>query len=119
MIVLSNSAVVPTAAIGTVIGALTVYDADGTARTAYLSLTEDEAGLFRIVGNNLVTMRTSMAPGLYSVRVKAVAQYVRLSDDADFVIAVAPKASSLLSMAADESGAEDTGVSVAAVSIGE
>lgn len=117
MIVLSNATVVPTAAAGTVVGSLTVNDADGTSRACYLTLTEDEAGYFKIVGNNLVTMRT-LATGLYSVRVKAVAQFVRLSDDADFVITVAPKASTLLGVAA-EAVAEDTGISAAAVSIGK
>ena len=110
--------VMATAPVGTAIGSFTVNDADGTARACYLSLTEDEAGFFRIVGNNLVTMRTSMAPGVYSIRVKAVAQYVRLSDDADFVIVVTPKASTLLGVVADQM-AEDTGVSAAAASIGE
>ena len=121
MITLSNTMVGANAPIGTVVGSLTVYDSDGIARQCYLSLTEDAAGSFRISGNNIITMRTPMAPGVCSVTVKAVAQYVRLSNNANFIIVVMPKASALLGMAesAVEPGSEDTGVSAAAVSIGE
>jgi hypothetical protein len=122
MITLSNAMVLGSAPVGTVVGALTVYDPDGTARQSYLSLTEGSAGFFRLSGNNIITMRTPMAAGVYTVKVRAVAQYVRLSDCANFEIVVTPKASALLGMAADATGellTEDGGESAAAVSIGE
>ena len=59
-----------------------------------------------------------MPVGVYPVRVKVVAQYVRLSDSAEFDITVAPEGSTLLGVAA-ESLTGDAGVSGAEVSIGE
>jgi hypothetical protein len=84
----SNLTVSTKAPVGTVIGAVTVMDTDGTKRNANLTLTESTAGFFNVSGFNLVTMRTAIPPGFYSVRIKTSAQFVRYDDKAYFTVQV-------------------------------
>ena len=79
-----------TAPAGTIIGALTAYDASGAALVSQFELTKNSAGVFGVSGNNLVTERASIAVGNYSVRVHAVATNARFSGSANFLIAVTP-----------------------------
>ena len=87
-ICVSNLAVSTKAAVGAVIGAVSVMDTDGTKRQCNFTLSESTAGFFNVSGGNLVTMRTSIPPGFYSVRIRSSAQYVRYDDEREFVIQV-------------------------------
>jgi hypothetical protein len=87
-IALSKLTVSTKAAVGTVIGALTVFDTDGTTRTVNYWLNEGSAGFFNVTGGNLVTLRAAIPPGFYSVGVNMSAQFVRYEDEANFVVQV-------------------------------
>jgi hypothetical protein len=88
MIALSNNTVSKTAAANTVVGTMSLLDSTGTARTANWSLTPNAANYFLTAGNNLETARASIPAGLYSVHVRANAQFVDLKQKAWFVIQV-------------------------------
>ena len=87
-IMISSVTVSSKAAANAVIGALTLYDATGTARGSNFTLDTDAAGFFGISGNNLIALRTSLPVGFYGVHVSGNAQYVAQTDEAYFVIAV-------------------------------
>src|ERR1700730_3613742 len=57
------------AAANAVVGALTLYDAAGTARAANFILDTAAAGFFGISGNNLVAVRACVPAGFYGVHV--------------------------------------------------
>ena len=88
MIRISNLTVSTTAAVGATIGALTMTNAGGTALTANFTLTKGAAGLFGISGSNLVTEKTAIPLGYYSVRVRGVSTNAWYDDDASFTITV-------------------------------
>jgi hypothetical protein len=52
------------------------------------TLTKEAAGFFGISGSNIVTMSAAIPPGLYSVRVRAVATKSWMDDEARFTITV-------------------------------
>jgi hypothetical protein len=76
------------AAANAVVGALTLYDDAGTARTANFTLDTAAAGFFGISGNNLVAVRASVPVGFYGVHVYGNAENVAQTDEADFIITV-------------------------------
>ena len=88
MIMISNLTVSSKAAANAVVGALTLYDAAGTARGTNFTLDTASAGFFGISGNNLVALRASVPVGFYEVHVCGNAEYVAQTDDAYFVITV-------------------------------
>jgi len=88
MIIISNLTVSSKAAANAVVGALTLYDAAGTARAADFILDTAAAGFFGISGNNLVALRASLPVGFYGVHVCGNAEYVAQTDEAYFVITV-------------------------------
>ncbi|MBV8338045.1 MAG: hypothetical protein JO358_21975 [Alphaproteobacteria bacterium] len=67
---------------------LTLSDASGKAQNSEFALTQNSASVFAISGNNLVTARTSIPVGIYSVRANAVAANVWFSGSGTFAIAV-------------------------------
>ena len=73
MISINNSTVSTKASTGTVVGALTMTNASGGALMANFILTKSAAGTFGISGSNLVTERSAIPPGIYSIRVRGVA----------------------------------------------
>ena len=85
-IMISNLTVSSTATANAVIGALTLYDANGTARGTNFTLDMDAAGFFGISGNNLVALRASVPVGSYGVHVCGNAQYLAQTDEAYFTI---------------------------------
>jgi hypothetical protein len=87
-IMISNLTVSSKAAANAVVGALTLYDANGTVRGTNFTLDMDAAGFFGISGNNLVALRASVPVGFYEVHVCGNAEYVAQTDDAYFVITV-------------------------------
>ena len=76
------------AASGATIGTLTQTDSGGTVRASNFALTENSAGFFSISGSKLVTIRAQIPVGNYCVDVYANAQFVALSGEATFTIAV-------------------------------
>ena len=76
------------AAANAVVGALTLYDAAGTARAANFMLDTAAAGFFGISGNNLVAVRAFVPVGFYGVHVFGNAENVAQTDEADFIITV-------------------------------
>lgn len=88
MISMDNIAISTKAASGATVGTLTMTDSGGVARKANWMLTEGAAGFFAISGAALVTLRASIPPGVYSVKICGNAQFVALSDDATFIITV-------------------------------
>ena len=88
MIIISNLTVSSKAAANAVVGALTLYDAAGTARGTNFTLDTGAAGFFGISGNNLVAVRASVPVGFYGVHVCGNAETVAQTDEADFVITV-------------------------------
>jgi hypothetical protein len=85
---IDNLTVSTRATLNTTIGTLTLTDSGGTVRQTNYALTEDSAGFFGISGSKLVTLRTPIPMGYYSVDVYFNAEYVPLSGDASFVITV-------------------------------
>jgi hypothetical protein len=74
---------------GTVVGVLTVTDANDQIIPSNFMLTKRSGGYFAISGNNLITVFTgSITPGYYSVRVRANGIYTRFNDSATFTITV-------------------------------
>jgi hypothetical protein len=88
MISISNLTVSTKAAAGAVVGKLTLLNASMVGLPANFILTKDAAGFFAISGSNLVTVSTSIPPGLYSVNVSAVAISAWMRGEAAFVITV-------------------------------
>ena len=88
MLRISNLSVSTTAAVGAVVGVLTLADATLTSRAANFILTEDSAGYFGIAGSNLVTVQKSIPKGFYSIKVKSNATHVMLSGTGQFVVSV-------------------------------
>jgi hypothetical protein len=87
MIGISNLTFSTKAAIGTVVGTLTLFNASLTSMAANFILTKGCAGFFAISGSNLVTINVVPA-GIYSVRVNAVGTKTWWDDQATFVITV-------------------------------
>ena len=87
MIGINNLTFSTKAAIGTVVGTLSLYNASLTTMTANFMLTKGSAGYFAISGYNLVTSNV-IPPGNYSVRVNAVGTKTWWDDQANFVITV-------------------------------
>jgi hypothetical protein len=87
MIGISNLTFSTRAAIGTVVGTLSLYNASLTAMGANFMLTKGSSGYFAISGYNLVTSNV-IAPGNYSIRVNAVGTKTWWDDQANFVITV-------------------------------
>jgi hypothetical protein len=87
-IMINNLTVSSKAAANAVVGALTLYDAAGTARGTNFTLDMDAAGFFGISGNNLIALRASVPVGFYAVHVSGNAEYVAQTDEAYFVITV-------------------------------
>jgi len=73
MISINNSIVSTTVPLGTIVGTLTMTNMAGAALAANFILTKSAAGTFGISGSNLVTERSAIPPGIYSVRVCGVA----------------------------------------------
>jgi len=69
MIMISNLTVSSKAAANAVVGALTLYDAAGTARGTNFTLDTGAAGFFGISGNNLIALRASLPVGFHAVQV--------------------------------------------------
>ena len=88
MISISNQTVSTNAAAGTVVGKLTLLDANRVGLSANFILTKGPAGFFGISASNLVMMNTSIPPGFYSVRVSAVGTKAWSDDKACFTITV-------------------------------
>ena len=87
-IMISNLTVSSKAAANAVVGALTLYDANGTVRATNFTLDTAAAGFFAIFGNNLVALRASLPVGLYGVHVCGNAEPVAQTDDAYFIVTV-------------------------------
>jgi hypothetical protein len=87
-LMISNLTVSTKAPVGTVIGALAMYDATAVSRTANYISDENSAGYFGVNGNQLVTIRASIPPGYYGVQIYANAEYVSLCGEAAFVVTV-------------------------------
>jgi hypothetical protein len=87
-IMISKLTVSSKAAANAVVGALTLYDAAGTALGANFTLDTDAAGFFGISGNNLIAVRASVPVGFYGVRASGNALSVAQTNKAYFVIAV-------------------------------
>jgi hypothetical protein len=89
MIGINNLTISTKAAAGSVVGTLSLYSATlGVMPNVNFILTKNAAGFFGISGSNVVTMNASIPPGLYSVRVRAVATKLWMDDDARFTITV-------------------------------
>ena len=87
-IMLTNTTIATKAALGTIIGTLSLVDSTGVQRVANFTSTEDAAGFFGISVNNLVTLRASIPPGNYCLQIYGNAEYMPLTSDASFVIGV-------------------------------
>ena len=85
---ISNLNIDNTAIIGTIVGVLSALNASGTVMPCNFTLTKDSAGFFAISVNKLVTVRAQIPVGNYCVDVFANAQFVPLSGEATFIIAV-------------------------------
>jgi hypothetical protein len=73
----------------TIIGGLAAYDASGTLIPCTFILTKNSAGFFAVAGNNLVTAFSgSISPGIFSVRVRALAPATAFSASAVFNVSV-------------------------------
>jgi hypothetical protein len=87
MICISNTTFSTKAAIGTVVGTLSLLNANLTAMGANFILEKGCAGFFDISGSNIVTTNV-IRPGFYSVRVSAVGTKTWWGAKANFVITV-------------------------------
>ena len=76
------------AAVNTTIGTLTLTDSGGTVRQTNYALNEIAAAFFGISGSKLVTLRTPIPAGYYSINLYYNAEYVPLSGEAAYVITV-------------------------------
>jgi hypothetical protein len=89
MIGVNNLTISTKAAAGSVVGTLSLYSSSlGQMPNVNFILTKNAAGFFGISGSNIVTMSPSIPPGVYSVRVNAVATKVWMDDNARFTITV-------------------------------
>jgi hypothetical protein len=87
---IDNLSVSDNASAGTVVGVLTTYNASGNTVSCTYQLSNSAAGYFAISGNNLVTAWSSpVAPGYYSVRVRAMGNNTPFRASATFAISVA------------------------------
>jgi hypothetical protein len=73
---------------GTVVGTMTLLDANAAPLVAQYMLQEGSAGFFGISGAKIVTVRTPIQAGNYFVDIRVNAQRVRSTDKASFVISV-------------------------------
>src|SRR5271169_5664063 len=88
-ITISNLKVADNAPAGTTVGMLTVTDARGNNIPCNFTLTKGSGGYFAIAASNLITVWTgSIAPGYYSVRVRANGISTRFSVSGSFTITV-------------------------------
>jgi hypothetical protein len=89
MIGINNLTVSTKAVTGTVVGTLSLLGASlGQMPNVNFILTKNAAGFFGISGSNIITMSPLLPPGLYSVRIRAVATKAWLDDNARFTITV-------------------------------
>jgi hypothetical protein len=88
MISINNSLVSTTAPVSAIVGALTMTNADGAALPANFILTKSSSGTFGISGSNLVTERSAIPPGIYSVRVRGIATNANYSNKTYITIIV-------------------------------
>ena len=88
MIRISNLMISTTAAVGATVGTLTMMNAGGTALASNFTLTKGAAGFFGISGGNLVTERSAIPPGIYTVRVRGVATNAYYANNCYFTITV-------------------------------
>ena len=89
MIKIDNVTVSSTAPVNTAVGTLSLMDSSNVVRPANFMCTDDAAGFFAIIAGKLVTVKTPIPTGNYSVKIKAVGTTVTLDGVADFVITVA------------------------------
>jgi len=88
-ITISNLRVADNAPVGTIVGVLTATNAHGNLIPCNFMLTKRSAGYFAISASNLVTAWAgSIAPGYYTVRVRANGINSRFSGSATFTITV-------------------------------
>jgi hypothetical protein len=87
-LMISGLSVSTKAPVGTMIGALALYDDTATSRFANFISDENSAGFFGISGTQLVTQRASIPPGYYGVQVYANAVNLSLRGKAAFVVTV-------------------------------
>ena len=85
---ISNLTVSSKAAANAVVGALTLYDAAGTARGTNFTLDTDAAGFFGVSSNKLIALRASLPVGFYAVHVIGNAEFVAQTDEAYFIVTV-------------------------------
>ena len=85
---ISNLTVSTNAPIGTIVGTLALQNASGAGLGATYILTQNSAGFFAISGTNVVTNRTSIPPGYYSVHIHANGTLTRWSATANFLFTV-------------------------------
>jgi hypothetical protein len=90
MISINNSTVSTKAAVGATVGTLTMMNAGGTVLATNFILTKSAAGFFGISGSNLVTERSAIPLGMYSVRVRGAATTAYYANNAYFIITVTP-----------------------------
>ena len=96
MISLSQITVSHTAPVATVVGVLSIRDNTGAPQPANFMLDGNAAGFFGIGGStgpsvftaNLITLRTNIPPGVYSVCVIANSLLVPMTGTAHFIITV-------------------------------
>jgi hypothetical protein len=85
---LNNFKVSATAAAGTVVGALALYNANAVAMQAEYILGEDSAGFFAVSGNNIVTMSPNLPVGNYCLEVVGVGKATYWKAKGYFVVTV-------------------------------
>jgi hypothetical protein len=88
MIRLDNITVSSTAPVGTAVGTLSLLDSSYNVRPANFISTEDAAGFFWVNGSKLVTVKTPIPVGYYSVQIEAVATTATLSGEGNFMVTV-------------------------------
>jgi hypothetical protein len=88
MVRIDNVTVSSTAPVGAAVGTLALLDSSNNVKAANFICTEDSAGFFWVAGGKLVTVKTPIPAGYYSVQIQAVGTTVSLSGDANFTITV-------------------------------
>jgi hypothetical protein len=89
MIGINNLTISTKAAVGSVVGTLKLLSSSlGQMPNVNFILNKNAAGFFSISGSNIVTTSPLIPPGLYSVRVNAVATKAWIDDNACFMITV-------------------------------
>jgi predicted regulator of Ras-like GTPase activity (Roadblock/LC7/MglB family) len=120
-ITISNLKVADNAQAGTIVGMLTVTDAQGNIIPCNFTLTKGSGSYFAISDSNLITVWIgSIAPGYYSVRVRANGISTRFSTSGSFTITVGaptPTAVTFTPIAASLPDNAAVGTTVAAVSV--